>query len=94
MRSEVRYLSLQQTTKAAADGMINCPNDALRVLGVENVLDEDSVLGVAHSNKPIVIGGGTDGASVNIGEHNGMKIKLHRQLPWLICLCTSARVGL
>ena len=40
-----------------------------------------SVLGI--QGKPILIGGGTDGASVNIAEHSGMKGKLQKQLPWL-----------
>ena len=39
------------------------------------------MLGV--QNMPILIGGGTDGASVNIAEHNGMKGKMQRELPWL-----------
>ena len=56
--------------------MVSCLNDARRVLGIENVVDKDSVLGVADNNKPIIVGGGTDGGSVNIGEHNGMKTKL------------------
>ena len=64
--------------------MINCLNDALAVLGIENVLDKDSALGVAHSSKPIIVSGGSDGASVNIGEHKGMKTKIQRQFPWLI----------
>ena len=61
--------------------MISCLNDTLAVLGIENALDKDSVLGVAHSNKPIIVGGGTDNALVNTGEHNGMKTKIQRQLP-------------
>ena len=36
-----------------------------------------------RSCKPILIGGGTDGASVNIAEQSGMKGKLQKQLPWL-----------
>jgi len=54
------------------------------VLGIKKVLDKDSVLGMAHRNKLIIVGGGTNGVSVNIGEHNGMKTKMRRQLPWLI----------
>ena len=41
MRSEVWYLSIQQPTKDA-DGMISCLDDALAVLGIENVLDKDT----------------------------------------------------
>jgi len=30
--------------------------------------------------KPILVG---DGASINVGEHNGMKGKLQSEIPWL-----------
>jgi len=34
-------------------------------------------------------------ASVNIGEHNGMKAKLQQQLPWLIWIwCFAHRLEL
>ena len=81
MRSCVRYLSLEVPTKSDADGLIKCVGNALQTLGVENILDRSSVLGV--QGKPILIGGGTDSASVNIAEHNGMKGKLQKELPWL-----------
>ena len=81
MKSCARFLSLEMPAKADADGLIDCLNNALGVVGVENILDESNVLGV--SNKPVVVGGGTDGASVNIGEQNGMKGKLQEELPWL-----------
>ena len=81
MRPCVRYLSLEIPKKADANGLIKCVGNALQTLGVDNILDQSSVLGVQC--KPILIGGGTDGASVNIAEHNGMKGKLQRELPWL-----------
>ena len=82
MRSCVRYLSLEVPSKADADGLIKCNGNALRTLGVDNILDRPSVLGV--QGKPILIGGGgIDGASINIAEHNGMKRKLQKELPWL-----------
>ena len=81
MRSCTRYLSLEVPGKAAADGLIKCIGDALRLLGVDNILDRSSGLGV--QDKPILIGGGTDGASVNVGEHNGLKGKQQKELPWL-----------
>ena len=65
--------------KANANGLIACLQQALQALGVDNLLSKASVLG----SKPILIGGGTDGASVNIAEQNGMKGKLQRELPWL-----------
>ena len=74
-----RYFSIEEPTKADADGLIVCLQQALQALGADNVLSKASVLG----SKPILIGGGTDGASVNIAEQNGMKEKIQRELPWL-----------
>jgi len=33
--------------------------------------------------KPIVVGGGSDGASVNIGQHKSLKEKFQKALPWM-----------
>ena len=41
--------------------------------------DRDVVL----SSKPVLIGGGTDGASINVGQHNSMRAKLQDSLQWL-----------
>ena len=64
MRSYSRYLSLEVPMRANADGLIECLGNALRILGIDNILDRASFLGVEH--KPVLIGGGTDGSSVNI----------------------------
>lgn len=50
-------------------------------MGVEDLFDETSVLGV--EGKPVLVGGGTDGASVNIAPLNGMRGQLQGALPWL-----------
>jgi len=45
----------------------------------------------------ILISGGTDGASVNTAEQNGMKGKMQQELPWLFggfVLCPQIRIGL
>jgi hypothetical protein len=81
IRSCARYLSLQVPTRANADGLIQCIGDALQRLGIDNILDRASVLGV--DSHPVLIAGGTDGASVNVAEENGMKGKLQNELPWL-----------
>ena len=81
IRSCTRYLSLEVPKKADANGLIRCLGNALKVLGIDNLLDKASVLAVGSN--PILIGGGTDGASVNVSEHNGMKGKLQKELPWL-----------
>lgn len=44
---------------------------------------------------PVLVGGGTDGAAVNISEQNGMRGKLQRELPWLTWTwCYSHRLEL
>ena len=67
--------------KADADGLIDCLGSVLQEVGISDLLNKSCVLETA--DKPILIGGGTDGASVNIGEQNGMKGKLQKHLPWL-----------
>jgi len=53
----------------------------MHLLGVDDVLDQDSVVGV--STKPVLIGIGTDGATVNIGAHTGLRGQMQRALLWL-----------
>ena len=60
--SNSRYLSIHNPGKADASGLLSCVNEAMKFMGVDNVLDKDSVLGV--EGRPVFIGGGTDGASV------------------------------
>ena len=44
---------------------------------------------------PILVGGGTDGASVNVSEQNGLKGKMQKELPWLYwAWCYAHRLGL
>ena len=76
-----RYLSIHTPEKADASGLLSCVNEALKFMGVDNVLDKDSVLGV--EGRPVLVGGGTDGASVNIGGHTGVKAQMQQALPWL-----------
>ena len=65
----------------------------MHLLGVDDVLNQDSVLGV--STKPVLIGLGTDGATVNIGAHNGLRGQMQRALPWLFwCWCYAHRLEL
>ena len=81
MQSYARFFSVQVPKKADADGLIDCLGSVLQEVGISDVLNKSCVLETA--DKPILIGGGTDGASVNIREQNGMKCKLQKQLPWL-----------
>lgn len=56
-------------------------NEALKFMGVENVFDKDSVLGV--EDRPVLVGRGMDRASVNVGDHTGLKAQMQQALPWL-----------
>ena len=50
---------------------------------------------VLQGDKPVLIGGGTDGASVNVGIHSGMKNKKQEVIPWLSWFwCFSHRLEL
>ena len=50
-------------------------------MGIDNLLERENVLSV--NGFPLLFGCGTDGASVDITEQNGMKGKLQAALPWL-----------
>ena len=82
VRSCTKLLSLSSPEKADADGLIKCLSSALHSLGVIDVLDQGNVIGVGE--KPVLVGGGTDGASVNVAQHGGMKGKLQHAFPWLM----------
>ena len=81
VRSCARYFAIQEPKRADANGLIECLGKALEPLGIEHILDKSSVLGV--TGKPLLVGGGTDGASNNIAEQNGMKGKIQTKLPWI-----------
>ena len=91
IRSCARYLSVVNPEKADADGLVKCVQVALKRLEIEDVLDRDCVLGT----KPVLVGGGTDGASVNISQHSGLKGKMQDVLPWLFwAWCFAHRLEL
>ena len=91
VKSLARLFSVEEPKKADTDGLIACLQEALRALGVDNVLSKTSVL----RSKPILVGGGTDGASVNISGQNGTKGRMQRELPWLFwAWCYAHRLEL
>ena len=83
MKSCVRYWDIVQPAQSNADGLVASLCEAMKSLGIENVTDGTVVLATA-SKLPLLVGGGTDGASVNVGIHNGMKQKMQSTIPWLI----------
>ena len=77
VKSHTRFLSM-----ADASGLLKCLSQSLSPLGITDVLDQGSVLGV--KGKPVLVGGGTDGASVNVAEQNGMRGMMQDAHPWLL----------
>ena len=92
IRSCTRYLAVVNPAHTNAEGLVACLGRALERLGI-SLEDKESVLKV--EGRPALIGGGSDGASVNIGVHNGMKAQLQSKYPWLFwAWCFSHRLEL
>ena len=72
VRSCTCYLAVVKPTHSNAEGLVECLGQALRRIGQEDIRDREEVVGRSGS---VLVGGGTDGASVNIGIHNGMKAR-------------------
>ena len=79
--STSRFLSLHVPQKADTNVLLACVRDAMYTLGVEDALDPESVLAV--DTHPVLVGIGNDGASVNLGAHNGLWGQMQNALPWL-----------
>ena len=82
IRSCTRYLSVGNPAQTNAEGLIDCLGDALGRLGID-LHQRDTVMKV--QDRSALVGGGTDGASVNIGFHNGMKARMQSTFPWAWC---------
>ena len=76
-----RYFCVLEPTKADADGLLECLNRSLKSLGIENLLERENVLGVHEL--PVLVGCGTDGATVNVSDKNSIQGKLQAALLWL-----------
>ena len=70
-----------EPTKSDADGLVQCLGTALKTMGIDDILQREKVLDV--NQHPVLVGCGTDGASVNVSAQNGMQGKLKAVLPWL-----------
>ena len=86
-----RYFCVLEPAKADADGLIECLSRALKSLGVEHLLERESVLSVREL--PVLVGCGTDGASVNVSDQNGCEASF--RLRYLGCTGLGAmNIGL
>ena len=81
IRTCARYFCILEPTRSDADGLVQCLDSALKSMGIENILERESVL--SSHDLPVLVGCGTDGASVNVSGQNGMRGKLQASLPWL-----------
>ena len=81
IRCNARFFYVVVPKKADADGLIECLSTVLQEIGICSEVSKSNLLEAV--GKPILVGGGTDGASVNVGEQNGMKGKLQKEIPWL-----------
>ena len=80
-------MAILNPSQSNADGLIDCFGGGI------DPRCKDSVLKV--EDMPVLVRGGTDGVSVNVGVHNGMKAQLQATLPWLFWTwCFSQRLEL
>ena len=87
-----RYLAVVSPEKVDSSGLIDCLGIALERVCCDLKQDVESL---TAGDGPLLIGGGTDGASVNIGNRTGMKTKLQSKLTWLFWgWCFSHRLEL
>ena len=93
VKTSARYLCVVEPLKADANGLVDCLGKALTCMGIEDILVRENVLSV--TDHPVLVGCGTDGASVNVSDQNGMRGKLHAALPWLFwAWCYAHRLEL
>ena len=88
VKTTVKFLSVVEPMKADADGLISCLNDALKPMGIDDILDSEGCLAV--KGHPVLVGIGSDGATVNISAQNGVRGQIQNALPWLFwawCYC-------
>ena len=66
MRTTARYYCVMEPQKTDADGLVDCLGIALKGMGIDDLFDSETVLGV--EGFPVLVGCGTDGASVNVAD--------------------------
>ncbi len=80
VKSVSRFFSISPLEAGNAKGLIKCASKSLSALGITDISSQNIS---EVTNHPILIGIGTDGASVNVGEVNGMKGMVHRANGWI-----------
>lgn len=77
IRSRTCFLAILNPTRSTAESLVDCLSDALEQLDVE-ICEKESALNA--DDRPVLIGGGTDGASVTIGVYSGVKAQMQDTL--------------
>ena len=80
VKSHTRFFSMAAPEKADASGLLKCLLQSWSPLGISDVLDQGSKLGV--KGKPVLVG--TNGASVNVDEQNGIRGMMQDAHTWLL----------
>lgn len=97
MRASTRYLALVQPSRANTDGLLLSLGHALVCMGINDLQCSDlqcsdQVLKV--DGKPVLVGAGTDGASVNVGVHGGLRGKFRSTLMAILVLVFCLQDGI
>ena len=93
IKSYARFFSIATPGKANASGLVTCLSESLASLGITDILDQSNLL--AAEGKPVLVGGGTDGASVNVAQQNGMRGIIQSAHPWFVwAWCYAHRLEL
>ena len=80
IKSCTRYLSVSNPNRTDADGLLQCLREVLKqTMGIQDSCEPSSILQV----QSILVGGGSDGASVNILQHNSLKPQLLERALWI-----------
>ena len=79
IQSCTRYLAVANPNKADADSLLQCLEEVLKYPTdtIHYICDHSKVLGT----KPLLVRGGTYGASVNLAQHTSIRSKLQNYLP-------------
>ena len=81
MKSMSRFFAIMPVECADARRLLKCVSQCLSTLGVTD-LTEQKLSDIRVG--PVLVGGGTDGASVNISELNGMKGLVQSNNTWIM----------
>ena len=78
---KLSFFNLEASERANASGLVKCLSKSLAPLEITDILSDEIV---NTERNPVLVGGGTDGASVNVANHNGMKSMMLDSHPWLV----------